>query len=70
MNPEECQHEETYEDDDGAIYCNDCGVCLAVVCDRCAGQGEILESEYWRDVINYDDDRITCPSCGGTGYLG
>lgn len=28
MNPNECQHDETYDDDDGDIWCNDCGVWL------------------------------------------
>lgn len=69
MNPNECQHYELYDDDDGAVYCNDCGLCLAIPCDRCAGSGEIAEDDYEQDSINFGHVRMMCPQCNGSGYL-
>ena len=66
-----CQHEpEEYIDDaeDQVQLCQHCGEIIAWKCEMCGGEGYGEESELNLDWINYGNDLITCPCCGGWGW--
>lgn len=69
MLKDECKHLDWDWNSDDCAICSDCGALLRSRCEVCGGEGIIQEDEYEGDWINYGPNLITCPDCGGSGYV-
>lgn len=65
--PSTCAHSEAWWDND-ELWCPDCNEVIGVICPLCHGEGFGEECEIESDWINYGNDLITCPECGGKGW--
>jgi len=67
-----CEHEHTSwsDEDEGVLYCQDCGRAIQFICDACHGEGFVDSAEFNADWVNYAEDEFEiCPICQGDGVI-